>query len=920
MEIKKRLILTGANEVNAVLLNDEGEEYPVFLESLHNTIIFPALMESGYTLTALPYGFVKNGVAFDALPVENYAVNTAQLEIMYNSTGVKLSNDELKSHINIEEAVGIPTPVTNYTIFTREDLIKFLEATEVASVDEDFMPLNYFVAPEARFSLDEYKDLENHRYIQLINKRREMSLRKFHMLVKALQQINLGPNPSAMDVLDAYFAWGMDGLDFTVMGKRRESRAFRLNTNHSVNAPIVRKTIGFIDGMGNQLTPMHERNVVWKLPTDDEKSIQDLISGMQANDTRVVEFRAPAKQEVTVMEGVKYNIQYNEELLVMQLQTYPSIRVKSPVEVGSYIELKQALPDKMELLTTHCTIDALARMLYNYRKPRVKVSTYNALKVSGCNPKTILDYVVTYNDMSKSSKLNSEESLPEIWDYDIDNYLNGENVSDEIRAFLDDVVDGVYNIDNIEAGKKIEGQASTESVYKEIYALHYVMGIEFQDIYDKFRSINPEMRSITFSNGEINHTMNVAPLTYSTQGYERDVQMYDLQNAKECNFFIFVDKVAREVGSESANRHVGIEFFLVNKKYKPVQEILLQLRKDFEEKVNMKITDVSRRMEAMKFIDMFCLSRYFEVAFKGTITYPNFLGGGSVPALPSMTETCKKYIERRIENLTTYCSFTTNTVSSSKLSFSAYCVNAYITPEYVIPRGNNIIHEVPFYTLWVDWKSVNPGVWQQLVNIGAIPIDFVAWEIRYGSEQFKQRDLFNLDEEDSLLYYYNHAVESVRFYPADKEFVSVKHPMEYMFPGLYVNDAEEEYVKLPALRQGEPVVRLGLFRDIKLDDYRDKLYPSEEVSALDSYIKQLSGLSADVIMRVPDVFDKLPTDKVCSITVLPKSESIYLSDTGEVCNFRKLVELSSEKYPFIHLYDRLYILKGADGKLWEVCI
>ena len=33
MEIKKRLRVNGNPEINAVLLNDEGEEYPVFLES-----------------------------------------------------------------------------------------------------------------------------------------------------------------------------------------------------------------------------------------------------------------------------------------------------------------------------------------------------------------------------------------------------------------------------------------------------------------------------------------------------------------------------------------------------------------------------------------------------------------------------------------------------------------------------------------------------------------------------------------------------------------------------------------------------------------------------------------------------------------------------------------------------------------------
>ena len=75
MEIKKRLRINGAVDVNAVLINDEGEEYPVFLESLHNTVMFPALLDSGYVFTALPYGFVKDGVSMEQLPVEDYTVD-----------------------------------------------------------------------------------------------------------------------------------------------------------------------------------------------------------------------------------------------------------------------------------------------------------------------------------------------------------------------------------------------------------------------------------------------------------------------------------------------------------------------------------------------------------------------------------------------------------------------------------------------------------------------------------------------------------------------------------------------------------------------------------------------------------------------------------------------------------------------------
>ena len=103
MEIKARLKTIGSNEVNAVLLNDSGEEYPVFLKSLHNTIIFPALIESGYKLTGLPYGFIKDGVELNQLPIQSYECTEQEVEMMYNSIGVPVSQEELKKHIDITE-------------------------------------------------------------------------------------------------------------------------------------------------------------------------------------------------------------------------------------------------------------------------------------------------------------------------------------------------------------------------------------------------------------------------------------------------------------------------------------------------------------------------------------------------------------------------------------------------------------------------------------------------------------------------------------------------------------------------------------------------------------------------------------------------------------------------------------------------
>ena len=47
--------------------------------------------------------------------------------------GAKLDYNEIKKNVNEKEAVGRPIPPTNYTIFTKEDLFKYLDA--VGSAD-----------------------------------------------------------------------------------------------------------------------------------------------------------------------------------------------------------------------------------------------------------------------------------------------------------------------------------------------------------------------------------------------------------------------------------------------------------------------------------------------------------------------------------------------------------------------------------------------------------------------------------------------------------------------------------------------------------------------------------------------------------------------------------------------------------------
>lgn len=921
MKIVKRLKTPYSDGVDAVLLNDEGEEYPVFLESLHNTVVFPLLIESGYVLEKLPYGFIKDGMKFDQIPKEEFNPDEKTEELMYNSIGAKVPLDEIKKHV-ISSPSSFPIPETNYTIFTREDFITYLEAVAVSNSDDDYMPLNYFVAPDARFTIDEWRNPAYLKYVKTISNRRYMSLSKFRKLVNFLLKINLAPNYTVMDILDAYFAWGIDGLQFSIINRRRESRAFRLVPNRTINAPMINTTYGLVDGLKNIFVPEHLRDMHWRLSNKDPRYLDTITSGMKPEDTAMVCFNSGAKQDVTTLEGPTYNIRYSPDIVMIQLQTYPTFMIQSPVSTNKYLDLELALPNKEDELYAHCKIEALSKLLYEYRVPRVVVSSYEALKVAGCNPKTVLDYIVTKYDMSREVKDRTEDTAPKIMDYDIDEYLsNPKNMSDDIRSFLNDVVNGVFNIDNIDSGKRLEASVNLESVYREIYVLYYVLGISFQEIYDKIRTITPDMKELVFNNGKLNYRMDVSPMTYSMSGYKRDLMSYDLQNAKDCTFFSYVTLIAREVGDERARRHVGIEFYMVNKKYAAVKEVLDNLRKNYSSRVYSMIPDVTLQTKQMQMIDMFALSRYFEIALKGTITWPQILGGEVTPAMPSTINTCQKYMERKIECTTTYCSFTARTQTVKSLSFNAYCVNAYITPEYVIPRSDAPIREIPFFAAWFDWRRCQPDTWRALVDNNVIPVDFVSWDQRYPNEQFMQRNFLEMDSNDSLMYYYDLANTEISEYPDDKDFISVSHPIEYMFPGLC--DEEDKFSSvdtLPVPRVGNPVARLGITHDLTRKDYEDKLLPSSEVVAKDSYIRPFKGFDAAMLMNVDNILEIVPVQTEYSLTVMERSESVYVPDTKEVMNYSRITQLDANKYGIIHVCDRNYMFRSTNGKIWEVKI
>ena len=937
MEIKALLRSPQATEATAVLLNDGGEEYPVFLKSLCNTVIFPALMESGYSLVSLPYGFVKDGVNVADMPVQVYQFTPEEEELMYASIGAQLPIEELRKHMKEEEVRELPTPPTNYTIFTRDEFLAYLDSADSLSVDFDYKPINYFVSPAARFSFDEFRSEKYANYVRILDDRRRMSYKKFHKLIAWLKQFGLKENYNIQDVLDAYFAWGVDGLNFKVINKARHADAFKIPLSAVHKVPVKVYTHGFIDAQKNLLTPPHMSQWRWELMSNDPTYLNEITSSLRGDSVAVQKFWSDARNEVTDLEGPTCTIRYNADGLVILHVPHPSLAVKSPAEVGSMVDPRLGLPTRSADLYDECVLNAMAAYILKLRSPSIKTSSYEALQASGLTPEKAIKYIIAKCGMNMGdpyaaagpSKANVEDpdSIIDvrIEARTVDNFLNGvPAMDDEIKdhyQIIQDIIDGNINIDGIAQMLKMEAATSSKStLYAELYAINKVMGMSFGEMYDVIQNGLDEGVA-TFHKNSMTYRIPVAKSEYLLSAYTQDIRMYSSAQARDCYFFTYVTTVAREVGTEDANRHVGCEFYLVKRKDKVVEEIIQMLEQKFEQRVLSTVSNAMEQSTLLASKEMFALNRFFSIVSTGTFQYPPKLGGDTETVTMDVVNNARSKVTTYIDSLPAICTLTADTDDISNLGFRYYCTNAFITPDRVIPKQNCKIHEVAFWAVWDDYSN-DPAMWGRLVDAGIISQDFVSWGARYFNQQLLQRDIWKLDSADSLLSYSQNANQYLNSYPKDLEFKSVPHILETMYPALYRDpEAEDDYegvAKLPIPREGKPVCRIGIHKTITYEDLCDVITPSAKIEQADVYIRKFTGFDIQAFLIRPNLLAELPDFGPSMLNVHQGSQTIFLTDVGEQVGITQVNDLISRGYPVWHVYDRTYLLWTGDGQCWEV--
>lgn len=218
-------IVDAGNIVGYLLDMDMPALIPLHKDTLYTEMYMMPLLEEGYKYFSREANDIvdPSGTPINTLP--EIPLSTVDQDL-WNS-GVELalqsawSDTEASKYYSYKEAsvVQFRTEAT-YEINTREEFIAYLESIRSAlysvGYSVDNRPLNYFVNPEAYFTIDELRNNSQYKgYLDVIIKRHVFrNYSAYAKLVKWLcdKGVLNTMSPSKAEFLAAYYAWGPEGI------------------------------------------------------------------------------------------------------------------------------------------------------------------------------------------------------------------------------------------------------------------------------------------------------------------------------------------------------------------------------------------------------------------------------------------------------------------------------------------------------------------------------------------------------------------------------------------------------------------------------------------------------------------------------------------------------------------------------------
>ena len=900
MNIISKATHTGQTTAFAYEIEDHGETYFVMKEALTNDVILPELLRSGWKLRSLPLGLQKDGMALDDLPETPRTFSDEELMDMQSIEGNPISDTALRTqYLDRSDAEVLPQKPGDYTITTREEFLAYLSSEDRT----DVRPLNYFVSPAARFTLEEYMDLENREWIKRTEQRRRLTIDEFWELRDWMLSKGLDPAYSFQDFLDFYFSWGICGLTLSFTMQNRIRHYYQTINKNAME--IYHRAYGLIDADGNLYKePGAERHEVLN-PRYCESSRRACVG----DEVKAIQLYASIPDASSQWECMELSqpVEFDSRILRVGELEMNSIRVMYK-EWSLSSDLLSA--NKKDALYDDMYLRALAEDFLEKRRVYANVSSYKALTESGCSPlSALMKLADAYNKglEGKATALDTgedKEANQRVEIHHIDAYLQRDvdTIPSEVLTFLEDATAGSFNIDGVKNGIMQDASQTAENIYIDFYCAHHILGVDLDTIYQSVSAFTGEHPLVLRNDGK-SININSEPIDYALKGYEDDLDLYREEQARQSADLLWVDLVTREPSVQESTRHVGVRFYVLHQEMLRAQEALKMLREEYTQTVQSSMFDEDERKRLLNIKYATAASMLMSCMVRGYWKYPDALGGKVYKPDP---ETMEKWNAGRglwfvgplyEDTVTLSDNAIMITDYLSNVQWSFHVVNAIITPYRVKPRPGMNIRETSLNAVWRD-MSMNPNFMAFKKNNAIRPTDGI-WSI----EARKNRWFRDHREYTVSLVDYWGRLEAILDEHPERRIVQPPHPL-----GIGYARFSEDMVLAPA-EPGKPrgfscgCGHMLSFEKEELELVRVKrsVYPFLGINSEDFFYTKGS-------YTLPTTEGKVPMFAI--------DEHIFLND--KEIRPADIENLDPARYPVVHLCGRRYLVRDARGPVWVV--
>lgn len=918
------------------IVKDANDTYPIFEESLHSKEIFDNLIESGYKFCGLPYDFRKNGVSIETLPVIDFEITPDQEFDMHDLNDLqRYDGTELIQRVSVDDVKYIDELPANYTIATREDFIAYLTDCQTHISEDDFYPINYFVHPNARFTVDEWMSGDYKEYFNVMERRRNLSYLKFLKLRNWLVDIGMNPMGTASDIVDMYTMWGVDGLNARFIAKKRKISYvyddFRMHDGLAPDAyEITRTEEALVDMYGAVFPPedIPEGYDGWHVAYTrgrESQAFKNKISRLAQGEYGTVTVTTKSEDEIIEMSTLKetisispYKIKCGNTSMHMFTVHLPDVTNKILQSYFWSAKYDQRVLDMSRLY-------ALSYDLINRMRRDSDVSSYKLLTELGCDIKGAFRYMLNMQGPTSAFDDESDDVIPT--EADINMFVAGGYEEDELPAetvqaldVLKDIKSGKINSGAIADGERLDAHMNVDEVYKYLYCAHFCktkMSMDYiasrmgENLEKNIEHIHDrdgfERDALPLVSGEFVINVPCNEIKEKIKGYTADANSFKTKQGEQCCGFLKVTQVASEYGTQQP-RHVAFEAQTVNLYANggKANRLLDELMEIFEQQL-IENVPLSKQPTLRLYKRVTCMNEYFRVATEGRMKFTNQMGGKSISFPFEKALEYASTIQTKITSTAVYCAMMVD--DSGMLTH--YCVNADITPWKIYPRTGTKLPCASLPSLWYDWNQMGqPKIAEELTVNGYTYVGFVPWTRRY----FEQRYFKNLDNLPAVADLVNYMRYCEDFRAATKtteEFEHAPH-MESLFYGIYPDETVRQDNGVELRADGTaPSVRVSIGSYVEPDPSHGKVNIKKiEEPAL----QRFRGFTAEDFAMLGDVTKvKMPgfAEKYISVD----GDTISTEDRDNLPVY--MISQLNSSYPVVNIYGRKYLFRDIYGDIWE---